>query len=151
MTYRDPQYLFGKISTSLTNSSSIKKTRRIFNTSYAQSKWPHLHRAYVIRSYIFFWPAVFHKHTRLQHMQKFYISIIFLSIYILSLEESTLHTKFFINLTVFIKRKIPFDVLYLDPHYHYKKIGFIKLGSSFGDCKSLHNTYETIFFRNNFF
>jgi len=58
LTYRDPQYLFGKISTSLTNSSSIKRTKRIFNTSYAQSKWPHLHRVYVISGCIFFWLAV---------------------------------------------------------------------------------------------
>ena len=48
LTYRDLQYLFGKISNSLTNSISIKRTRRIFNTSYALSKWPHFNRAYVV-------------------------------------------------------------------------------------------------------
>ena len=37
---------------------SIKRTERIFNTSYAQSKWPHLHRAYVIGVCIFFAMAV---------------------------------------------------------------------------------------------
>ena len=58
LTYRDPQYHFGKISTSLTNSSSIKRTKRILNTSYALSKWPHLHRAYVISGCIFFLLAV---------------------------------------------------------------------------------------------
>ena len=58
LTYRDPQHLFGKISTSLTNSISIKRTKRIFNTSYGQSNKPHLHRAYVIGGGIFFWLAV---------------------------------------------------------------------------------------------
>ena len=58
LTYRDPQYLFGKILTSLTNPSSIKRTKWIFNTSYALSKRPHLHRAYVISGCIFFWLAV---------------------------------------------------------------------------------------------
>ena len=38
LTYRNPKYLFGKISTSLTNSSSIERTKRIFNTRYALSK-----------------------------------------------------------------------------------------------------------------
>ena len=38
LTYRHPKYLFGKISTLLTNTYSIKMTRRIFNGSYALSK-----------------------------------------------------------------------------------------------------------------
>ena len=59
LTYRDPQYLFGKISTSLTNSSSIRTTKRVFNVSYTLSKRPHLHRAYVISGCIFFWLAVY--------------------------------------------------------------------------------------------
>ena len=46
------------MSTSLTNSISIKRTERIFNTSYALSKLPHLHRAYVIGGCISFWLAV---------------------------------------------------------------------------------------------
>ena len=58
MTYRDPQYLFGKISTSLTNTISIERTSRNFDTSYALSKWPHLHRAYVISGCISIWLAV---------------------------------------------------------------------------------------------
>ena len=58
LTYRDPQYLFGKISSSLTNPSSMKRTKRIFNTSFALSKWPHLHRAYVISGCAFFWLAI---------------------------------------------------------------------------------------------
>ena len=53
LTYRDTQYLFGKILTSL-NQISIEKTRRIFSTRHALSKWPHLHRAYVISGRIFF-------------------------------------------------------------------------------------------------
>ena len=64
LTYRDPQYLFGKIWTSLTYIVSIKRTSRIFNIDYALSKWPHLHRAYVIRGCIFLWlavPAIYHK------------------------------------------------------------------------------------------
>ena len=48
LTYRDPQYLFGKILTPLTNSSSIERIKGIFNASYALSKWPHLYRAYVV-------------------------------------------------------------------------------------------------------
>ena len=59
LIYRVPQYLFGKISTSLTNSISIKRTKRIFNTSYALSKWAHLHRIYVIGGCISFWLAVY--------------------------------------------------------------------------------------------
>ena len=58
MTYRNPWYLFGRISTSFTNIGSIKSTSRTFNTSYALSKWPHLHRAYIISRCIFFWLAV---------------------------------------------------------------------------------------------
>ena len=58
LTHRDPKYLFGKIVTSLTNRVSIKRTSRVFNTSYALSKWPHLHRAYVISGGIFFATAV---------------------------------------------------------------------------------------------
>ena len=57
MTYRDPQYLFEKFWTSLTNSSTIKRNKRILNISYDLSKWPHLHRAYVISGCI--WLAVF--------------------------------------------------------------------------------------------
>ena len=58
MTYRDPQYVFGKILTFLPNTISIQRTSRIFHTSYALSKWPHLHRAYIISRCIFFWLAV---------------------------------------------------------------------------------------------
>ena len=42
-----------------TNSISIERTKRIFNTICALSKRPHLHRAYVIGGSIFFWLAVF--------------------------------------------------------------------------------------------
>ena len=45
MTHRDPKYLFVKTLTSLTNSISTERSERISNTSYALSKWPHLHRA----------------------------------------------------------------------------------------------------------
>ena len=58
MTHRDPQYLFGKISTSLIHRVSIQRTSRIFITSYALSKRPHLHRAYVKGGCIFFATAV---------------------------------------------------------------------------------------------
>ena len=58
LTYRDPQYLFGKISTSLIYRVSIQRTSRISNTSYALSKWPHFHRAYVLGGCIFFSAAV---------------------------------------------------------------------------------------------
>ena len=58
LTYREPHYLFGKISTSLTNSVSIERKKRIFNTSFAPSKWPHLHRAYVIGGCISIWLPV---------------------------------------------------------------------------------------------
>ena len=39
---------FGKISTTLINSISIKRTKRIFDTSFALSKLHHLHRVYVL-------------------------------------------------------------------------------------------------------
>ena len=55
LTYRNLQCLFGKISTFLANLISIKRTRWIFDTCYALSKWPHLHRTYVIGGCIFFW------------------------------------------------------------------------------------------------
>ena len=58
MTYRDTQYFFGKISTSLTNKIPIQRTNRIFDTSYDLLNWPHLHWAYVISGCIFFWLAV---------------------------------------------------------------------------------------------
>ena len=48
LTYRDPQYLFGKISISLKYIVSIQKTSRIPNIFFALSKWPHLHRAYLV-------------------------------------------------------------------------------------------------------
>ena len=54
LTYRGPQYLFGKISTSLINTISIERTTMIFNTNYALSKWLHLHRASVMSGCIFF-------------------------------------------------------------------------------------------------
>ena len=60
LTYRDPQYLFGKISTSLTCIVSIQSSSRILNTGFAHSKWPHLQRAYVIGGYFLFWLAVCH-------------------------------------------------------------------------------------------
>ena len=59
LTHRDPEHLFGKISISLTNSILIESAKRIFNTSYALSKRPHLHRAYVIGGCILIWLAVF--------------------------------------------------------------------------------------------
>ena len=48
MTYRDPQYLFGKISTKLTYIISIQRTKRISNIGFHSSKWPHLHSAYLV-------------------------------------------------------------------------------------------------------
>ena len=50
---------------------------RIFNISYALSKWPHLHRAYVIGVYIFFATAVFYLGlmTKLEEFQISWISI----------------------------------------------------------------------------
>ena len=48
MTYRDPQCLFGKISTFLTKIISIQRIGRIFDVSFALLKWPHLHRAYLL-------------------------------------------------------------------------------------------------------
>ena len=48
LTYRDPQCLFKKIWTSLTYIVSIQRTRRILIISYTLSKWPHLHRAYLL-------------------------------------------------------------------------------------------------------
>ena len=55
----------------LKNSSSTEKTKRIFNTSYALSKWPTLHRAYVISGCIFFWLAV---NTQLMHLVIFQVT-----------------------------------------------------------------------------
>ena len=42
----------------LRNTISIERTRRIFDTNYALSIWPYLHRVYVICVCIFFWLAV---------------------------------------------------------------------------------------------
>ena len=43
---------------------SIKRTSRILYTSYALSKWPHLHRAYITGVRIFFATAVFYWQCR---------------------------------------------------------------------------------------
>ena len=48
LTYRDPQYLFGKIWISLKYIVSIQSTCRIFNIGFALSKGPHLHRVYLV-------------------------------------------------------------------------------------------------------
>ena len=55
MIYRDLQYLFRKIITSVTNTTLNKRTRRIFSTSNALSNKPHLQRAFVIGGCIFSW------------------------------------------------------------------------------------------------
>ena len=46
LTYRDSQYIYGNISTSLTYIFPIQRTIRIFDTGFALSKWPHLLRAW---------------------------------------------------------------------------------------------------------
>ena len=74
MTYRDPQYLFGKISISLANTILIHRTSRIFDISYDLSKWPHLHKAYVINGCIFFWLAVQYSFSILVFVSEVFIT-----------------------------------------------------------------------------
>ena len=50
LTHRDPQYLFRKISTFSVDIISKKETGSIFQTDFALSKWPNLHRAYPVIS-----------------------------------------------------------------------------------------------------
>ena len=42
----------------LTCRVAIQSSIRILNTGFAHSKWPHLHRAYIIGGYFLFWLAV---------------------------------------------------------------------------------------------
>ena len=59
LTYSNLQYLFGKDLDIVVNIISLQETASILKIGFDLSKWPHLHRAYVIRDCIFFATTVY--------------------------------------------------------------------------------------------